>query len=510
MIVFLSSILLVVLIFVSLYALNLFSFLSRKNTTTATGSSANGGNKQQLPPGSSGLSFISETIDYFKAGLDGVPERYFFDRVQKYSSQVFKTSLFGESVIVIGGTASGNKFLFSNEYKLVESWYPKSVIEIFPLNKRSSGNQAAQKRLRKLYPQLLNMDTVRNYIGIMDSMTVRYFELHWDKNINTDEMMITTTVYPLVKKQSFSIATFLLSSIDYQHEPHRIHELYELFCDVHKGILSLPINFPGTQFNRAIKSNKLIRKEIEKVFRQRKIEIQSAAKVPMQDMLSRLITLSEEDSGMDETFIVDALTGLIFGASASTGDVITLVMKYLADFPDVYNQVLEEQTAVACAKGTGELLNWNDIQKMKYSWSVVREVMRVAAPTPIGFKKASTDFWYDGYFVPKGWKLCLSSAATHKNPDYFPDPEKFDPSRFQGDGPAPYTFIPFGGGPSLCPGKEFVRLEILVFLHHVVRRYKWDRALPTDDDAEQEKLVFKPFPRLTKGLPIYIRPQQRS
>lgn len=506
MIISLSLTLLIILIPVSLYSVK---FLSRKNNTTTTIGLANSGNKQQLPPGSSVWSFIRETGDYIRAGQDGAPEKYFFDRVRRYSSQVFRTSLFGESVIVIGGTASGNKFLFSNENKILETWYPKSISQIFPSIKSSSGNQATPKRLRKLYPQLLNPDSLRNYIAIMDSRTARYFESHWDTEINTNEKVIITTVYPLVKKQSFSLTCFLISSIDYQHEPHRVHELYKLFCDVHKGIISLPINFPGTQFNRACKSSKLIRKEMEKVFRQRMIHIQSHADVPMQDMLSRLITLCEEDSGLDETFIVDALTGLIFGASASTGDVITLVMKYLADYPDVYDQVLKEQTAVACSKGTGKLLNWDDFQKMKYSWNVVREVMRVASPVPIGFKKASTDFWYDGYFVPKGWKLCLSSAATHKNPDYFPDPEKFDPSRFQGGGPAPYTFIPFGGGPSLCPGKEFVRLVILVFLHHVVRRYKWDRAVPFSDHDEHEKLVFQPFPRLTKGLPIRIRHHER-
>ncbi|KAI3904963.1 hypothetical protein MKW92_033050 [Papaver armeniacum] len=482
----LSLVLLLILIPVTHFSVN---FLSGKTTTTTTG------NKRQLPPGSSGWSFIRETVDYIRAGQYGVPEKYFFDGVRKYSSQVFRTSLFGESVIVIGGTAPGNKFLFSNENKILETWYPKSISEVFPSIKRSSGNLGTPKRLRKLYPQLLNPDSLRSYIGIMDSRTARYFESHWDKEVTTSEKSIITTVYPLIKKQSFSLTCFLISSIDYQHEPHRVHELYKLFCDVHKGIISLPINFPGTQFNRACKSSKLIRNEMEKVFRQRMIHIRSHADVPMQDMLSRLMTLCEEDSCLNETFIVDALTGLIFGASASTGDVITLVMKYLADFPDVYDQVLNEHTAVACSKGTGELLNWEDFQKMKYSWNVVREVMRVATPVPIGFKKASNRLL-----------LCLSSAATHKNPDYFPDPEKFDPSRFQGDGPAPYTYIPFGGGPSLCPGKEFVRIVILVFLHHVVRRYKWDRALPFSDD---EKLVFQPFPRLTKGLPIRIRHHDR-
>lgn len=88
--------------------------------------------------------------------------------------------------------------------------------------------------------------------------------------------------------------------------------------------------------------------------------------------------------------------------------------------------------------------------------------------------------------------------STHKNPKYFPDPEKFDPSRFEKSVPAPYTFVPFGGGPRMCPGKEFARLEILVFMHNVITKFKWEKVIPN------EKIIYSPLPVPVNGLLIRL------
>lgn len=95
-------------------------------------------------------------------------------------------------------------------------------------------------------------------------------------------------------------------------------------------------------------------------------------------------------------------------------------------------------------------------------------------------------------------QLYWSTNSTHKNPNFFPDPEMFNPSRFDNKRPTPYTFVPFGGGGHQCPGKDFVRVEILVFMHHLVTKFKLEKLIPN------EQIIFSPVPKLEKGLPIRL------
>ena len=98
-------------------------------------------------------------------------------------------------------------------------------------------------------------------------------------------------------------------------------------------------------------------------------------------------------------------------------------------------------------------------------------------------------------------QIVWSPNSTHRNPKYFPDPEKFNPSRFEGAGPAPFTFVPFGGGPRMCPGNELARMVILMILHRLVTRFSWTLKDPN------EAVVVDVIPFPVNGLPILLQPR---
>ncbi|KAJ9145638.1 hypothetical protein P3X46_028000 [Hevea brasiliensis] len=446
-----------------------------------------------LPPGKPGLPYVGESLDFLSTGWKGHPEKFVFDRKTKYSSDVFKTNLLGHPAAVLCG-AAGNKFMFSNENKLVVAWWPDSVNKIFPSSLQTSSKEEA-KKMRKLLPQFLKPEALQRYIGIMDSIAQRHFASGWE---NKDEVV----VFPLAKNYTFWLACRLFVSVE---DPAHIAKFSDPFQVLASGIISIPIDLPGTPFRRAIKASQLIRRELLGIIKQRKIDLAVGRASNTQDILSHMLNTSDENGEfMNERDIADKILGLLIGGHDTASAACTFIVKYLSELPHIFQEVYKEQMEIAKTKEEGELLNWDDIQKMKYSWNVACEVMRLAPPLQGAFREAITDFIFNGFYIPRGWKLYWSANSTHKNPEYFSEPEKFDPSRFEGKGPAPYTFVPFGGGPRMCPGKEYARLEILVFMHNLVKRFRFEKVIP------DEKIIVDPMPMPAKGLPVRLYPHKAS
>ncbi|KAH9297176.1 hypothetical protein KI387_028858, partial [Taxus chinensis] len=164
------------------------------------------------------------------------------------------------------------------------------------------------------------------------------------------------------------------------------------------------------------------------------------------------------------------------------------------------------QLGILSGKKEGEEISWKDLRSMKYTWQAIQETLRIYTQVAGIFRKAMTDIHYDGHTIPKGWQLLWATQTTHLNDKYFSEPEKFMPSRFdeEGNNVIPYSFVPFGGGRRMCPGWEFGKMEILLFVHHFVKTFSG--FTPIDPN---EKITGNPFPHLPANG-FLIKPILRS
>ena len=117
-----------------------------------------------------------------------------------------------------------------------------------------------------------------------------------------------------------------------------------------------------------------------------------------------------------------------------------------------------------------------DITKLPYARMVLAEAMRLYPPTWMFVRVAQRDdVLPTGAFVAAGSKIYLSQWVMHRNPRWFPEPERFDPRRFTSDAIKArprLAYLPFGAGRRLCLGEDFAWMQGVLMLAAVARRFR--------------------------------------
>ncbi|GLJ42443.1 hypothetical protein SUGI_0879520 [Cryptomeria japonica] len=262
-------------------------------------------------------------------------------------------------------------------------------------------------------------------------------------------------------------------------------------------MLSHPLDLPWTAFGKAKRARAVIVDLIRS-----KIEMHGNCKGGEGSFMDLVLSAGGEGS-LGEEEIADNLIGLFAGGHDTTASALATLLKQLALAPHVLQRLRTDCQKLRDDKKEGEPLTWNDISGLHYLRNVISEGLRIVAPINGGFKQAKTDIVYGDYTIPKGWKVHYSTRQTNNKKEYFCNPEKFDPDRFN-ERHEPFSFIPFGQGNRICPGNEFAKLEMQVFLYHLVLRYDWELV----EADERTIMFFIPYP--THGLPLLLKPAPPS
>ncbi|MFP4233951.1 MAG: cytochrome P450 [Nitriliruptoraceae bacterium] len=214
------------------------------------------------------------------------------------------------------------------------------------------------------------------------------------------------------------------------------------------------------------------------------------------DLLGLLLALRDDDgTALTDDEVRDEVLTLILSGHETTANVLTWAPCYLATAPEV--RAALEAEADACAWLTeGRAPRVDEVLAAEVAGHVLRETMRLAPPVWVAPRIALEDLDLDGIRVPRGAHVLVSQYVTHRDPRWYPDPERFDPWRWERTPEQALprgAYVPFGGGNRRCLGEHFAWLEARIILLSLTRACRLEprdarRALP----APQPRATFRP------------------
>jgi cytochrome P450 len=218
------------------------------------------------------------------------------------------------------------------------------------------------------------------------------------------------------------------------------------------------------------------------------------------DLLSRLISARREDgSKMNDEELRDEAMTLFLAGYETTALTLAWTWYLLARHRLVEDKLVGEWQSVL----SGRIPSSEDIANLPYTAAVIAESMRLFPPVYVTGREATTDLELGGYRVKRGYSVLMSQWVSHRDPEYFPDPETFIPERWENSLAKrlpKFAYYPFGGGKRICIGQSFALMEATIILAGVGQRYRFTLE-PEAVIAVKPQITLMP----ANGIPVVLQ-----
>ncbi|KAG6482381.1 hypothetical protein ZIOFF_059012 [Zingiber officinale] len=497
---------LLVLIAASIIFLLVFQ-ASRRNSKPKPGN---------IPPGDMGWPIVGETLMFMKPSLSTTVGDFMEQHMARFG-KIFVSNLFGRP-IVVSAEPELNRFMFKNDTKMFEPGWPKSFSDIAGKSSISFLVGDALKHMRSNIVEFLSTERIRNlFLQDMEYMASFVMSSWKDDTLisSLDEATkvnnhVTQVRYRHEKASNslcfenfqFSFYIMVKNILSIEPEDPLIERLLKEYNTFTRGLVSFPLKIPGTRYWKGLKSRRILLEILYQETEERRIACDDKGGSKKKDDFLGWV-IRNTDYSLEK--IGDMMLHTLFAAHDTSSRAICLMIYFLDNCPKAIAELKEEFAGVITSKqqSGGSKLTYEDYKSMNFTQSVSSLGSHSTCRFQSSGVKARRCCCL-GFLIPKGYHFVAHFSAVHLDPELFEDPQRFDPWRWLIGSScglkkrSSSEFMPFGGGARYCPGAEIARLEMAVFLHHLVRNYDWAVAEP-------DCPMTVPFVDFYKGLPIRVR-----
>ncbi|MGF0164823.1 cytochrome P450 [Streptomyces albidoflavus] len=280
--------------------------------------------------------------------------------------------------------------------------------------------------------------------------------------------------------------------VDAPAEADRLQGLIDRLLAVAASPLTLlfPYDLPGTTFRTALRVSEQIETGLRTLIADKRTDQAG------NDVLTAMIAARDEDGTVlsDEELVAEAYTSFCHDSNIS---ILTWTLFLLDRHPDAMDRLTAElRDTLGGAAPTAE-----DLDRLEYLDDVLKEVLRLLPAAPMLLRYTSREADLGPYRLPSGALLFYSPYVTHRLPELYEDPLRFDPDRWRDLKPTVYEYLPFGAGAHHCLGKHFALLEIKTVLAMLLQRFR-PALVPGTRVDRAMRISFVP----KQGMPMVLHP----
>ncbi len=330
-------------------------------------------------------------------------------------------------------------------------------------------------RQRRLVQPHFHHRQVATYGDMMVQSTLDLMEQWRDRRVNELPLDMNTELSRLTLLNVVQALFSMDIKQDAAYLDKLTMELAELVSVRFANPLYPPLAVPIPGNKKFIALRDAFDSHIYRAIRQRRADLAEGRE--FHDLLALLMSAKDAATGepMSDKALRDEICTFVSAGSGTATQALTWSFYLLAAHPDAEDRVRREVTALG-----NRLPTVADLPQLPYTRAVIDEAMRLYSPVWVLTRRSLEADMICGYHIPPRSTVLVSPYVMHRDPTYWPDPERFDPERFlpaNTAGRHPYSYFPFGGGPRLCLGKDFALMETALVLATVMQRYR-ARLLP--------------------------------